>query len=180
LNLNGLLMELRLWDQNMAWRAHIESMVAAPLYLTRWAAVEMLWEHGASPVIVERPRNTAWPRQLLRNLAQDRHALVRREAQWRLDLHRAGRPRRGSPRWHGARLLERLRQGDPEPTFFKLWLSVSNYLGIAQEPDYDLALVDAIIEHVRAYPIGPGYDIDAYWQPLAAARRGQHVGIVVG
>lgn len=68
-------------------------------------------------------------------------------------------------------LLERLRLGDPDPTFFKLWLSVSNYLGVSEEADYDMALVDAIIEHVRAHPIVSGYDIDAYWQPVATTRR---------
>lgn len=170
LNLGGLLMELRLWDQHMPWRAHLEAMAAAPLYLTRWAAVELLSEHGASPVISARPRTAAWPRQLLRTLAQDGHPLVRREAQWRLDQRRASRPGRRLPRWRRAKLLERLRQGDPEPTFFKLWLSVSNYLGVTGEPDYDGTLVDAIIEHVQAHPITPGYDIDAYWQPAAAAR----------
>lgn len=51
LNLSGLLVELRLLDNNVAWRAQLEAMVAAPLYLTRWAAVEVLWEHGAGPII---------------------------------------------------------------------------------------------------------------------------------
>jgi hypothetical protein len=55
----------------------------------------------------------------------------------------------------------------PQPTFFKLSLSlsVSNYLTVSQEPDHDVTLVDAIVEHLRTYAITPGYDIVAYWRP---------------
>jgi hypothetical protein len=171
LGLSELLMELRLWNKHTAWRSYLESMVEAPLRLTRWAAVEMLWEHGARPIILAKPRNVAWPSQLLRTLAQDRDPLVRQEAQWCLDQVRASRPRRGLPRWGRAQLLKRLRQGSPEPTFFKLSLNVGNYLGVSQELDYDVTLVDAIIEHLQTYSITSGYDIDAYWRPLATARH---------
>jgi hypothetical protein len=170
LNLDGLLMELRVLHHKKSWRAHLEAMAVAPLYLTRWAAVEVLWERGAQPVIGVQAGNGVWARQLLRGLAQDHHPLVRREARWRLDQERASKPRRPLPRWHRRLQATRLRQGEPRPTYFKLWLSVGDYLAVSGEPDYDVALVGAIIDHLRAHPIASGYDIHAYWRPLADAR----------
>jgi hypothetical protein len=171
LNLDGLLIELRLLDRNTPWRSHLEAMVAAPSFLTRWAAVELLWERGLNPVKPTNLRGAAWTRQLLRILARDRHPSVRWEAQWRLDQCRASRANRRLPSWRRRALVERLHRGEPEPTYFKLWLNVSNYLGVSGEPDYDVALVDAIVQHLREHPINPGYDIDAYWKPLIAVRQ---------
>jgi hypothetical protein len=49
-------------------------------------------------------------------------------------------------------------------------LHVGNYLAVSGEPDYDVTLVEAIVEHLSAHPITQGYDQDSYWQTLRASR----------
>jgi hypothetical protein len=172
LNLDGLLRNLSVLDRRTRLRTHLEAMVRAPWFATRWAALNVLWEWAGTRKLL----GHAWARQLLRQLAQDANPWVRLEAGYRLDELRSARRRKRLPRWHRAAFVERLRSGEPTPTFFQVWLHVSNYLSLAGEADYDDALLKEIGQHLLSYPMGQPFDIHAYWQPLVAARGIQLAG----
>ncbi|MCL4531885.1 MAG: hypothetical protein M1582_01620 [Actinobacteria bacterium] len=177
LNLDELLLEITRLLPPRQWRrvrkAVLGSMVASPFYLTRWAAVEILWardcSHGRAASERERGFSPGWVRQYLRRLAWDRHPWVRAEAGFRLEPFLASKwaglnPLAGDVDFHSRFLKE------PVPTFFAVWLGIFSYLSASSEADYDAALVEAVARHLSRYPIAPRYDPQLYWSELSALR----------
>lgn len=159
-------------DRRVCRREQLEQFARAPLYLTRWAAVETLWKRDLSPWLYRRSsKPQTWSRQLLRRLAQDRHPWVRAEATWCLGELAAIR-RALLSRQDLAGLDRAWSRVAPKPSFSEIRHHVSNYLSLSGERDYDVSLVEAVVQHLRQRPITPGsdFDIHAYWSPLAASR----------
>jgi hypothetical protein len=153
--IEGLLVEIAWLTQKRSW-PWLKEMAKADLYLTRWATAAFLWNRelgmGVYPV-----RQAAKPRQLLRQLAQDAHPLVRLEAQWHLRELKVSQQKL----FAFAAVPSEL-----DPDFSKLGQNLHNYLSITGRRDYDLPLVEKVAQHLREHPIEPGYDIQSYWGAL--------------
>jgi hypothetical protein len=158
LELHRLLPELFwLGGAGRSYAHHLRRLVAAPLYLTRWAAV---------PLDEPDQRLLGYEKQAVRRLAQDPHPWVRDEARWVLDVRRGGPPHRGRQAY-----LQRRAAGRPYPTFSALDLAVGHYLGVSGEDSYDAALCTEVGQRMRAEPVRAGYDRAEYRRPLAESRR---------
>jgi hypothetical protein len=167
LNLDGLLFEL-CWLRRRAPRPRLlEAIATAPLYLTRWAAVYILWMRElALGTTFPDLRTAARARSLLERLARDEHPWVRAEAAWCLDqvVVAWANWRPGQP-WHAPSYPVR----GTVITFDMLHQNVGNYLAICDQADYDPALVERIAAHLREHPITLGYDAHAYWREFTAS-----------
>jgi hypothetical protein len=166
LNIDDLLGELFWLAPRTHREPYLESVMTAPLYLARWAILGHLMDHGAYgyPRSVDSPL-APYALGYVDRLTDDPHPWVRAEATWRLrQLDASEAATTHATSGMGA-------DNEPSPTFFMLWLHVSNYLANSGRRDYDVPLVERIAEHVVRHPPYAGMHINAYWAAFGSHER---------